>query len=113
MRQVLIGRTSRIEAIDLSAISPAASQIAFVEHLCQVLLGPSSRPVDRAIEIPPFAGLVVSPEKAAREPAPPATSNDLSDLASQTHSLPKIWHTDGTLPAPTMLHIQLLGGKVG
>jgi hypothetical protein len=113
MRQVLIGRTSRIEAIDLSAISPAASQIAFVEHLCQVLLGPSSRPVDRAIEIPPFAGLVVSAEEDAHEPAPPATSNDLSDLASQTHSLPKIWHTAGTLAPVSTLQRQSLRGGVG
>jgi hypothetical protein len=43
----------------------SASHVAFAQHLGQVLLGPSSRTVDGAVVVAPFASSVVASEENA------------------------------------------------
>ena len=95
---------------NLGSFEPAA-QVAFAQHFRQVFLGAARSAVDRAIVVAPLPGFALAAEEDADEPAVPPASHDLSRLASQRTSLPKIWHTAGTLAPAMDLSDQLLGGE--
>jgi hypothetical protein len=66
--------------------------------------------VDGSIVIATLASFALTAEEDADEPAALATINDLSNATSQRLSS-EIWHTAGTLAAPTMLPLQSLRGE--
>ena len=82
------------------------AHVAFPQQLGQVFLGPSSRAVDGAVVVAPFAGLAVAAEEDAHEPpVPPAPQ--FVPSCEPTQFLSKIWHTAGTLVPTTDLSDQL------
>jgi len=62
------------------------AHVAFPQQLGQVFLGSSSRAVDGAVVVAPFAGLAVAAEEDAHEPPVPPASHNLSHLANQRSS---------------------------